>query len=333
MGPETSAILLSAGTTAAVAAVGAGVLAAVSRERPARAALGAPFVVVASLAAGVAAATRSMLIGEHDYRTVLFVLMAGAPMAVLIGIILARRVSAMERSVARERAERERDASVESGRRETIRWLSHDLRTPLSGIRLIAEDRAETADPGDSSWSTVIREADRMATMIDDIAELSRLHGDPTRARDAVPLADIVSDAVASIAPLAAARRIRLEGEHQPGPAVQLDVPAVTRAVTNLLRNAVQHSAPDSTVHISAHPDGRSVEVTDSCGGIPTADLPHVFEAGWRGDHARTSGQAGMGLGLAIVREVARSHGGDVRVSNTVDGRGCTFTLTLLTDS
>ena len=92
MGPEAAAIVTSASVTVGVAAAGAALLAVASRDRPARAALGAPIVVVAALAAGIAVATRSMLVAEDDYRSVLFIVLAGSPMAILIGVLIARRV-------------------------------------------------------------------------------------------------------------------------------------------------------------------------------------------------------------------------------------------------
>ena len=189
MTPELSAVIVSAGVTGAVALAGGGVLTTVSRHQPARAALFAPLVVVLSLAAGVAVATRQMVIGFDDYRTLLFVLLAGAPMAVLIGMLLARRVHAVEQAALAERADREREARVTTERRETIRWLSHDLRTPLSGIRLLAESLRENAigDSGEArSLDAILRASDRLEAMVDDIAELSRLQGSETADRPRV---------------------------------------------------------------------------------------------------------------------------------------------------
>lgn len=328
MGPETSAVLISAGVTAAVAAIGAIALTRLARDRPSHAALGAPIVVVASLAAGVAAATRSMLIGEHDYRTVLFVILAGAPMAILIGVLLARRVRTMERRVAEELAERQRAEAVEAGRRETITWLTHDLRTPLSGIRLVAE--ALQDDPQDVSGqaSRIIREADRMSGMVDDITELSRLHGDPDRPRERVAVTDLVSDAVAAVSPLADASGIEISLMDCPATDLVADVPALSRAVTNVVRNAVQHTPVGGRVTMDVSTTGRqlAIAVSDECGGVPEQDLARMLEPGWRGDVARGAGR-GMGLGLAIAHEVARSHDGEVTVRNTPDGVGCTVAV------
>lgn len=355
MRPELSAVLVSAGTTAAVASAGAFGLWRLAFGRPAAAARAAPAVVVAALAAGVAVATRAMVVAEDDYRTVLFVLAAGAPLAALIGVLLARRVSAMEEHAARERADRLRAEQVEESRRELIGWLSHDLRTPLAGVRALAESLQENViDDPTSTGERIVREVDRLNAMVDDIAELSRMHGmhdlagGPVRPRERVRVDDLVSDAVESVMPLADAAGVGVEAGALCGAGADLDVASVTRAVINLVRNAVQHSARAAVRHgtagapvtVSTRRTGPWIDIVvdDGCGGIPEADLPRVFEAGWRGDPARggTSpllplpwGGGGLGLGLAIVAEVAGAHQGTVSVANRDDGSGCTFTLRL----
>lgn len=331
MGPEGNAVVLSATVTTAVAAVGALGLARVARDRPSVAALGAPIVLVAALAAGVAIASRSMLIGEDDYRTLVFVLLAGAPMAVVVGLVLARRVLRLEHDAAQERADRERARQVEESRRETIRWLSHDLRTPLAGIRALAESLEDgaVADPR-AAHSRIVHEVDRMDAMVDDIAELSRLHGpQPTSRSEVSALDDLVSDAVATIAPLAAAADVEVVAVSLAGATVDVDPRAVTRAVTNVLRNALQHTPDGGRVEVSTVTRGGrvDVDVADGCDGIPEGDLDAIFEPGWRGDTARHG--RGMGLGLTIAREIARSHGGDARAANRADGSGCTVSLSL----
>ena len=331
MGPEASAVLLSAVVTAGVGTVGALLLARVARERPAVAALGAPIVLVAALGAGVAVASRSMLIGEDDYRTLVFVLLAGAPMAVLVGVVLARRVWRLEQDAARERADRERLREVEASRRETIRWLSHDLRTPLACIRALAESLEEgaVADPG-AAHGRIVHEVDRMDAMVEDIAELSRLHGSATTVRrEPASVDDLVSDAVATVAPLSRTAGVEVVATSLSGSVVAVDVRSVTRALTNVVRNAVQHTPPGGRVEVRTTRGGDRVlvEVADGCGGIPDAVLPLVFDAGWRGDAARHD--RGMGLGLTIAREVARSQGGDASVVNRSDASGCLVTLWL----
>ncbi|WP_353952322.1 HAMP domain-containing sensor histidine kinase [Knoellia sp. S7-12] len=325
-----SAVLVSAGVTAAVAAVGSTVLSAVSARRPAHAVLGAPLVIVISLAAGVAAASRAMLLAEDDYRTVLFVLMAGAPVALIIGILQANRLRTFERVAAEEAARRDRNAAVEVSRRETIQWLSHDLRTPLTGIRLLAEALQDSSVESPDKAIRIINEVDRMAGMVDDITELSRRGGTVTDDPQLVSVDDLVSEAVAAIAPIAESSGVAVEAGERTLVDVRVDADRVVRALANVVRNAVQHTpAGEAVVVSSSHSAGGvvRVSVTDACGGLTDEDLARVFEPGWRGDGART--ERGMGLGATIVRDVARAHGGDVSVVNRPDATGCVVTVTL----
>jgi signal transduction histidine kinase len=113
--------------------------------------------------------------------------------------------------------------------------------------------------------------------------------------------------------------------------AVHGDADELTRAVTNLVGNAIRHTVPGGTVRLTVDrdvADGRvRLAVTDSCGGIPDDDLERVFDIGWRGDEQRTPSGTGGGLGLAIARGVVESHEGRIRVSNVTGG--CTFEIEL----
>ena len=102
----------------------------------------------------------------------------------------------------------------------------------------------------------------------------------------------------------------------------------LSRALTNLVVNALRHTPPDGAVSVSARRDGTAVviEVVDQCGGIPAAHLDRMFEPGWSGSEARSPGE-GAGLGLAVVSGVMAAHGGEVSVHNTDDG--CSFELSL----
>lgn len=328
MTPDQSAVILSIVTTAGVGLAGTAIVAALPRSRPVVAAIAAPFVVVASLAAGVAVATRQMLIDDHTSQTLLIVLAACAPLALLVGLVLARRARVIEREAAAERADRQRAREVEDSRRETIRWLSHDLRTPLAGIRALAESAADDAAIDDPP-TRIVREVDRLDAMVDDIVELSRLHAERRREITIASLDDIVSDAVASVSPLAAAESVTIEPTTLGGEVVEVEVRELTRAVTNIIRNAVQHTPAGGRVLLTTTrlDSDAVVSVTDACGGIPAADLPHLLEPGWRGDSARST--RGMGLGLAIADEVARAHGGEVTIVGTAPSAGCTVSLRL----
>ena len=185
------------------------------------------------------------------------------------------------------------------------------------------------ADPGD--YLTRMREeVVRMSGMVDDLLALSRLQSATLALpREPADLADLASDALATCQPLARSAGIRLEGEGV-GPVIAMVAPAeVTRAVGNLLVNGIRHTARGGTVRlgVEAHHDAGLVFVEDSCGGIPEDVLDRVFEPGWRGAPARSPGEGGAGLGLAIVRGVAEAHGGTATVRNVAGG--CRFELRL----
>jgi len=173
-------------------------------------------------------------------------------------------------------------------------------------------------------------ETDRMAGLVDDLFELSRINAGALRLTlETVSLADVVSDAVATAAPVARAKGVRLLAEPGEYPAVRASEPELGRVLRNLLVNAVRHTPPERAVVVAggAGPDGGWVAVTDGCGGIPEADLPRVFDVAFRGEAARTpaSDGPGGGLGLAIARGLVEAHHGEIAVANV--GDGCRFVV------
>jgi signal transduction histidine kinase len=269
---------------------------------------------------------------------VLFLVLAGSgAVSLLIGWWLGRRLAA-DAVWADQMREQERRA--EARRRELVAWVSHDLRTPLAGLRAMAEALEDevVSDPATTrEYHRRIRsEADRMAELVDDLFEMSRINAGGLRlSMSTVPLGDVVSDAIAAAEPVARARGIRLVATEHGWPAVSGSEPELARIVANLLRNAIQFTPSDGTVQVSAGRDSDSawLAVADTCGGIPEADLPQVFEVAFRGEPARTpsngrrAGDTGGGLGLAIVRGLVQAHGGRVDVANT--GSGCRFVVHL----
>lgn len=332
MGTTLQAVALSAAVATAVGAVGAAFVMLLARRSSPVAALLAPLVVVLSVAAGVYASARAMFLSEAESRTVLLVLLATVPVAVAVGWVIARRVRALDRESAEAESARRRDLEVEERRRELVAWVSHDLRTPLAGIRALTEALEDgiAADPS-ASYAQLRREVGRMSSMVDDLLDLSRIQaGGVALRRERVSLADLVSDVVASAQPVAAAAAVSLSGAATGQVTAPVDVRQVTRVLDNLVANAIRHTPAGRAVEVRVGGDARAAVVTvqDGCGGIPEEFLPRVFEAGFRGVSARTPTDfAGGGLGLTIVRGIVEAHGGTVGVRNA-DG-GCRFEVTL----
>ena len=142
-------------------------------------------------------------------------------------------------------------------------------------------------------------------------------------------LSDLVSDLVADNEPLASRLDIQLEGSGSGPTEVAADPTELSRAINNLIVNALRHTRSDGAVRVTVDASGAAVlvSVRDQCGGIPEQDMDRLFEPGWRGTSARTPGDAGAGLGLAISKRVVDAHGGELSVRNTVEG--CEFVIAL----
>jgi signal transduction histidine kinase len=230
---------------------------------------------------------------------------------------------------------RSRERALEASRRELVAWVSHDLRTPLAGLRAMAEALEDEVviDPREvSAYHTQIRrEVDRLSLMIDDLFELSRIHAGALRlSRRMVGLEDLVAEVVASAEPVARAKGVRLTGAAVRGMPVFIDTAEMGRALRNLVTNAIRHTPSDGVVDVLAEVQSgmACVSVSDACGGIPPADLPRVFDVAFRGESARTPGpQEGAGLGLSIARGIVEAHSGQIAVRNA--GPGCQFLVRL----
>jgi signal transduction histidine kinase len=229
---------------------------------------------------------------------------------------------------------RRRERAAEQSRQELVSFMSHDLRTPLAGLRALAEgleDGVISDVPGTMRHfrSTVTR----MTVMVDDLFALSRVQGAPEpRELSLVALSELVCDVTSEAEATARTANVRLEvnvPEHD-NLAVLGRYDELGRALGNLVSNAIRHTARDQTIKVSAdRAEDGSVRITvrDGCGGIPDAYLDRVFDTGWRGSPARGSSDGGAGLGLAIARGVVESHQGEIAVRNTETG--CSFEVAL----
>ena len=237
---------------------------------------------------------------------------------------------------------------VETMRRDFVSNISHELRTPVGAISLLAETIADLlADSagaaGDATLDAedhrtvaglaarMVSEADRMTRAIDDLAELSRVERDADRERSVMALQDIVSAVVERLANAAEQCGIAVGVAAPSAPVlIRADRRQIASAVHNLLDNALKYSGSGTSVNVRIRRLDGSAElsVQDMGVGIPQGDLPRIFERFYRVDRSRTSASGGIGLGLAIVRHVAINHRGDVTVQS-MEGEGSTFTLRL----
>ncbi|MCK2214402.1 HAMP domain-containing histidine kinase [Actinomadura sp. ATCC 31491] len=315
-------------------------------------------VAVAATLAGVVAIIAKMIIEGPVKDFVLSVVAVGGLVGLGVAFVLSKRVvressrlvaavreppfrapqglpaelqeiaNTLEEAYARERA-------LEGARRELVAWVSHDLRTPLAGMRAMAEalEDGVVSDP-----ATVARyhgqiklEVERLSAMVDDLFELSRIHAGALRlTRARIGLADLVADTLAGAEPLARAKGVLLTAEAAETVPVEADAGALGRALGNLVVNAIRHTPSDRTVVLRAGVDAgmACLSVTDCCGGIPEEDLPRLFEVAFRGESARTpTADGGAGLGLAIAQGIVEAHDGMIEVVN--DGPGCRFEIRL----
>jgi len=220
--------------------------------------------------------------------------------------------------------------SIDASRRELVAWISHDLRTPLAGLRAMAEALEDNmADDPQRFHRQMRSQVDHLSAMVDDLFELSKINsGALTLNMEPLSLYDLASDAVAELGALARSREISLVAPTGGDFMVVGDPRELARVVGNLLMNAIQHSPPGSVISVATRhgsADEVVLSVQDAGGGIPEADLSKVFQAGWRGTTARTpeqvwDGSPGAGLGLAIVHGIVEAHSGAVTVENVPGG-------------
>ena len=226
---------------------------------------------------------------------------------------------------------------LEEVRRDFVANISHELKTPVGAISLLAETAAEEEDPevAQRLAERMLDEAARVGHTIDDLLALTQIETEEDPQRSPVAVREVIEDAVRRIAPAAEQCDVALVAEEPTARlAVHGDRRQLVSALYNLLDNAVKYSEAGSQVEVRATTDGRTVDlvVRDHGIGIPSADLDRVFERFYRVDAARSRRTGGTGLGLAIVRHVAANHHGEVLVASRL-GEGSTFTLRLPTAS
>ena len=333
-------------------------------------------VAVLGVVAGMVGTARAMFLSDHDFGVVLLVSAVAGLVALVVATLVGGAIAHWSRQLRRQTREfgtsgefvvrrepgpaelrgladeleqtsvrlaesRQRELRLEEARRELVSWVSHDLRTPLAGLRAMTEALEDGIAPEPERYHRQIRaEVDRMTRMVDDLFELSRIHaGTLSLSPQALMLGDLVSEAIAGADPVAQIRRVRLGGRVEEGVEVTADPQGLSRVLSNLIMNAIRHTPADGAVEIVGRQvgDGIELSVTDACGGIPEADRERVFDLAWRGAPARTPEPDGTedrtaraGLGLAIVKGIVEAHQGDVSVENIdTPHAGCRFLVRL----
>jgi len=230
--------------------------------------------------------------------------------------------------------DRTRERRIEAVRRDFVANVSHELKTPVGAIRVLADAVAEASDDPVAVKrfsSRMLIESDRLTELVQQIIELSRLQGDePLERPVAVDLDAVIANAVDVVGVDAQQKHISIVTGGTKRLAVTGNEEQVMTAVANLVANAVNYSEPGSAVSITTKATNGviAIAVVDQGIGIPSDELDRIFERFYRVDPARHRSTGGTGLGLSIVKHVAATHGGEVKVWS-VEGQGSTFTLTL----
>jgi signal transduction histidine kinase len=366
-------VLLASGTSLAVSLIGLAFIVAL-RRRSFTVLLWIGVVsTTLGIAGGVALAGKAMFLSAMDARAVIVMLVAagtvGGVSALLLGSKLGSAIGEValkagaqslgggvegvrtDRTPTRElialveyldgvfvslQASQDRERAIDTSRRELVAWISHDLRTPLAGIRAMTEaiedGVVEDAVTISKYHRSILVEVQRLTSMVDDLFRLSQIHAGLVRLNlEPVHLSDLVSDALSFASPVAQASGVVLTGDVSNfDRVVDVSTGEFLRVMRNLLDNAISHTPDGGHVTVATDTNGKEaiVAVRDSCGGIPISDLPRVFELGFRGDIARSPvGTSHAGLGLAIAKGLVDAHGGTIDVANR--NEGCCFTIKL----
>jgi PAS domain S-box-containing protein len=219
---------------------------------------------------------------------------------------------------------------------EFLATLSHELRTPLSAIlgwtQLLKRHREPKRDDVERAVEVIERNARAQVQLIEDLLDLSRImSGRIDLDIRPITLGDVVQQAIESAEPAARAKSIRLEAPIEEPVLVSGDTGRLQQVVWNLLTNAIKFTGRGGTVQISMHRVNSHVEfaVSDTGIGIPATFLPHVFDRFSQGESSASRNYGGLGLGLAISKQLVELHGGCLRAYSAGEGQGATFTMIL----
>lgn len=276
---------------------------------------------------GVLGASGFMITETFERTAVVLVVVSVVtiPAAVLLARYQARR-TVWEQEI------RDSERAAEQSRRRLVAFVSHDLRTPLAGIRAVAEviaDGLVNQDEAREQAKHIEQESIRLSEMVDDLFEMSKINAGAVQpAHDTVALDEVVDDVVAvhRIVAERAGVELQVNLPEQPVRVIGSDR-ALVRVLSNLVANAIAHTPRGGRVTLALGHDGRGAwaRVDDTGVGIDHADLPKVFDVAYRGSNGRvpradSSLPSGSGLGLAIAAGLVQAHGGTLSASNLDTG-------------
>ncbi|HEY9723544.1 MAG TPA: ATP-binding protein [Oscillatoriaceae cyanobacterium] len=226
------------------------------------------------------------------------------------------------------------DVEIDRLRQDFIANASHELRTPVTSVKVLLENLVDGAkdDPAvrDDFLDDALREIDRMHELVNDLLDLAALES----ARNTLEisrfeLVKVIEEAVATVSPQAKQKGVTIAAEAI-GVSLEADHKRIRQVLVNLVTNAVKFTPAGGTVSVRAWEDGTvaRVSISDTGIGIPAKDLPHIFDRFFRVTRGRSRLQGGSGLGLTIVKQAIDAHRGEIAVEST-EGQGTAFTITL----
>jgi signal transduction histidine kinase len=319
-------------------------------------------IVVAPVLVALVVIAVLMVVSNHQAVLVAVIVVAAGAVAIGVARLLARgilrdihairdglgAVSRGEREVVIETSARdelselagaanamiERLRDEEKARRDLVAAVSHDLRTPITSLRLLAEAVGDDIVTGETRRAYIERmtiHIDALSALIDDLFELSRLEaGDIGWSLERVPLGELVGETVEAMRVQAEVKGVAVRAEVPPElVAARANPEKLQRVLFNLIQNAIRHTPADGSVVVRAESvaDRIEVEVRDTGVGIAPEEREHVFTAFYRGgaDASRTG--AGAGLGLAVSRAIVEAHGGEIWLADAPQGTRVRFSV------
>ena len=231
-----------------------------------------------------------------------------------------------------------REAYLSRLQTDFVNKVSHDLRTPLTSIRMFVETlqlgRLPEPERQQEALSIIASETERLSALINRLLDWARMESGKRRYDESVVPVDVVVDAaLRAVEPLRVQSRAVLLREVEPGlPPIRGDEDAIADALVDLLQNAFKYTGPDKRIVLSADPTGNAVRlrVSDNGPGIPGGEQVRIFDKFYRGKDPLQRTIEGSGLGLSMVKHIVEAHQGTVSVASEV-GKGATFTILLPT--